>query len=971
MACNIEEHAWNCNCDIGHEVIPNYITDDVVGYCGLIARVPEDGLLEEFNSYILQYGGLEEVCKVFPYAEPVLNRHGKFYVPGNNFFAIYSNLYHIMRAKRRDKAQEENNAKRDGVFQRRHERNHQHGATTQQHNVQQPVRQQITRQNPIGEDGYVNVSFSSLVEDNEEPSPFVGGRCRPTKEEIDFERSASQVFVSKCMNEQPEDKTPVKSFAVSIRDENEGMYDFDARKVGNIAPTCSLGEYNSENWHPNDPANFVVPSQNQPNQPWVFNPFVNGNQTQYNFLRQHQVGNTMVNNHFNVNVNHRPGFVNEEKIDKETFFSVSKLMEEQDRAMVERAKQNSIPGNPNFKPNHFVVKTQEFPEGIDESHPEFQRVRQEILGNGQSCFAPEEVAYAHMMTQAQQAAYFDGTFAADPYDVDGDYIPQEYIQEQLNKQFGDRNILSERFVAEVDDRTLPLAPESPYFDQVKALFQEGENARKRMAGGQIPTITQRPLTNQVPFVGMPHNPYNPYAGPMTFMGGGYYFGNNTDWMLPTEYELKNGLIPEVSVVYSNEVQESILPAKGEEEIKWALVKVHRDENGVEYDEFINGYREVANEKPDVNSIDYKTAMVMNEQLKAENETYDLAKELARYDTNLADTLLWYKNNADIDEYQEFKRECQSQLIRYRSNDELSHIKSTVFVAGDKAIINPGKPTTIEELERIAKNELGRRITQKEKEQQVIAKYKGIVSPVDVQKREILSGKPVKDIVETLQSLTNMKIVCYGDEDKIRNLMEEHQKNWIPTKMTEKENYLLWKELTRGSYVYQGKDLSNFDKEFDEWWMKPRRRTPLQVQKEHDKRYIELTEMNVNRLNRLIVIPPEEKARRFEEAILKSWREFDKGFIKADMDMYEFLSANCFLQTRVREIATLKAANQSSRLFDRAAYQAELRKHSALRNFQDGKGFVPTADLIDTAVYQKKRQAFIDQIFKKSNRGTIT
>ena len=639
---------------------------------------------------------------------------------------------------------------------------------------------------------------------------------------------------------------------------------------------------------------------------------------------------------------------------REMFFAPTKLMNEKAirnqndpewRAMMadceaERARvraQFSKLGTPDWEPNHLVIKTPEFPDGIDKSHPEFERVRSQTAKE-MSMFSQEETSMAHDATS--------GKAMADSYFAD------------RTKAFQEASTEAEKTAAMEGKFSTPL--------------QMARSANVANIPDQLPnTASMFPWQMGMNGVRSSYStPYSLHPAADTGFSLPTHWTQvmmDKEWMKPTQYELDNGLVPKVTVI-RGVVEEKIVEVVGEKFPRIALVKVKRDENGVEWDEYLGGDPDIIRKKPA--KLDYKKAAEMNAQVEAERDTYTLAKEIARYNQVLADTLLWYQKNADYHEFLEVKRETQEQLMEYRNRDSLSSAKSSVVIAGDKTVVGEPRPLTIKQLEELAEKEIVKHETQEDKEQAIIDGYREFNSPLNRQMKAVFNDDTIAGKLRKLQALTNITVIPYGD-DRALALLNQRISQMTPFKLSEKENYLTWKSLKRAVCPKEERD--SFDEKFDEWWNAPRLKTPEQKRKAWDKyvdRAIQLNNIHFLQLE-MSQPSPEQQAKAYEAAVVKSWREFDEGSINPSMSLLDFFNNFSFLKTRMIEIDIKKQSQDMRRLYDPEAYLAEVRRHSAIRNFQDGKGYVPTMDLMNKEEYGKKRQLFIDQIFKKANRGTIT
>jgi len=1072
MACKNIDHSYKCNCDVDGKEEPIRIADDnITAYNGLFASMPEDDIaMEEFNSIISQHG-LDKVCEMFPYVKMKLNRYGVYVPIDGNQSSKISNLYHILKAKRRDEANEAAAAAKPNPFssllksmQPKPAQQPQVQAPTQQvaqpvnrtqaqpiqaqpvqrertlrpserrrknwfrgyapENYKQPVReeqpqqqiveppsqqqlnndpmyirflqekavyeqQQMMQQQTQQVGGYVSANqdqqmmgyvpaypqqpqMNGYVPASEETYPETQPTRRISREEQQFEEAVKNVRVIGGFIPDKDEERTISFKASSFLGEKheEKKYSHNYKDTGSLEPKGGVDAYNPE-WHPNDPKNYPQqPTQSM----FPTTPASNGiPQPAY-----YQAGT--------------PGMVNENVPGKETFFSLNKMVRD-------KANQNS-----NWQPNHLTIKTPEFPDGIDESHPEFKRVHAGMMHF--DCFDGE---YEYMSAgYVSKAKVTGGDGWIDPAELlcptDDEVTDKELEDALIEKQFGER-IRNNNM-----DNTPPAQPAKSKTGQVRmspekmqALFGNNFKTNPMPVPPSIPSpqptafIPPNQLYHQQPYYnngmtmppnGIPQMMMGP-LGPvgMSMPNGSRRmsaewqarYGDN-EWMLPTQEELDSGKCT-MAYIVKGEPEESIIEKKREslDDIKVAVVKAHKDENGVEWEEFLYGDEEAVNKKKDKKSISYQEAYVLAKKVEAENDTYALAKELSRYNTHLADDLLWHQQNADLDLFHQVKSEARDALLRYRGEDNLSAIKSTVFVAGDRTIVQPGKPTSMGELERIAMNELLKYKSQKEKneakEEEIIENYRrnSRSNPVTMQIEEIRSGKSLSTIVKRLQTFTDMRIICTPKEEKMnRELQQRISATLNPMQINERDNYFTWKKLTKLARKTTGADMSNFDREFDEWWGKPRIITPAQKAKDIEDYRLMMTEAKIDYYNTLVPSPPEGTINvEYQRELQKAFHDFDKGTITPDLSMSEFFKKMGYLSSRKIEMDIQRQSNVISRLFDPAAYATECKKHCDLRRQEyEAEGYTPPAHMCDPVAYAKKRQAFINQIFKKADRGTI-
>jgi hypothetical protein len=367
--------------------------------------------------------------------------------------------------------------------------------------------------------------------------------------------------------------------------------------------------------------------------------------------------------------------------------------------------------------------------------------------------------------------------------------------------------------------------------------------------------------------------------------------------------------------------------------------------------------------------DYKHGSVATAAKKQADDTYTLVKELRRYNQELADNLLWYQNNVDFEEFIQMKRECQNQLIEYRNNDPVSSAKSSVIIAGDNTLVKEPRILTDKQLKDMRNNFKAQKDEKGEIIENDIKKYSMDYIKFQTQDNTIFDNISIDKKIEKLKDINNLKVIPL-DKDKAYIKMNTAIKNLSPIKVTQKDRYVLWKKLLRGARVLNKQSLDNFDKEFDEWWNKPR----IKNQDDFNEKYLD--RLYALHYEHLILMdrmqPTEEQIKNSTEStIAHQWNDFDQGTSKENSSTYQFMKNLGFLETRMIEQDIQKQRHQLRRRYDPVAYKNLARQYSAKQNYIDGKGYVSTVDLMNQKEYNRKRQLFIDQIFKKANRGTIT
>ena len=1006
MACEHKDHSCNCFCNEGGPVEPLYVRDEMMtAYGPLIAGVPEtDEMREWLNKKIINAGGLEEACVQYPYVEMDLDRDGIFRPVNGNILCRYTNLFHIMRAKRRFEFDEMKNI--PGIFdtdQRLVARNFQDETPQQQPPQPQPqVLPTAAKHSSMfsslveGDGDDDSYSFSPTISDGgrdykpgdfsdrieaqrqgsknmfSKPQPAVlptmniqmpegfdvnsmvdwngsdGYRVTQYNDEPDYyaPESSSQIENFKVtvtggdkpvhsVDAQQFDVEPPKeeeyvSFKCGIVDEKEETYRFSQDKIENM-PTLSESIKHAESViHPNDPRCYRQP--------------VDPMRGAFNGHGAFGTGMAMPTSPMfgGMGFNQSRPFVTGPSMDNRDGFMQTPTGEcfDLDKLKADKARRKLSPEMEELRRSSMAAPS---PQEQAREREELIRLNNGLPLNqmpGSSIFTPAETQRAHAIVA--QTPDTSGIF--DPSD------PQS-----------------------VNNATHTAGRPITSLADLKRVAKRGEEAGGWKAGANG---TMSRTIN--PFQPNPYQHQSSFAGASDDVG---YFGdaeselrirrnnNDTSWMLPTEENFKHGEAFKVTVTEEIEQEEeqdsyASFPYKenmNEEEIIVNVVQVYEDDEAEEKATATFG-------------MNYKEASVFNEQRKAEDEIYILARELERYNSTLADDLLWYKDNArDLQEFNQAKQEAQEQLMRYRNEDRLAGAKSNVMLIGDKMLVTEPRPVSMEQLEKMANEEVARSQTRIKSNEELAKLYADKYrSPLNAQMKAVFEGGGTAYArLLKLQALRDIRVIPYGADKALQSLHKRFEQ-LPPFVLNERDNYRLWKRMKRS--VCLPEDRETFDRDFDIWWNKARGNDPsdqyrareLYLNKMYEALNTHFTIVSASQLT------DEQKHAQFQQEIIKRFREYDQGvFENPHMGINDILEGFGFLKTRELEIRRAHDMQEMRRLYDPTAYLDEVRKHSALRNFQEGKGYVPTMDLMDRQEYYRKRQAFLDQIWKKPNRGTIT
>lgn len=457
-----------------------------------------------------------------------------------------------------------------------------------------------------------------------------------------------------------------------------------------------------------------------------------------------------------------------------------------------------------------------------------------------------------------------------------------------------------------------------------------------------------------------------------------YFYPETDMTLfnPTKEELDAGLVPYVAVsrhgVIENEEEfnyymERAKKRRENETFKWDGPRVFVSRNGEE-PPWAEAERQWRKERA---ALDYKEACIL--KVRAQNNEYDysIAKELRRYDANLADDFLWYKQNRSLEEFEQFKQECLTELFKYRNADPMANAKSEITKKEDGTLDfkAPTKSYTIDDLKEMAEKS-----RKKAEESSTSGLAKSIISSyqkqADIVNKAVSNKLGMKDdkmtirkILDKIASLNNIQVVAYGDKSVVNKVT-----SLPPIEVNANTQYKIWKKLKR--MCYSG-DKERFDEEFDKWWFGPKY-LEKQMSKTQKYREYRLKAQGVldAQINRELITPEKAYAAQmaFREHGLANAAKFDQGSVRPDMTLGEWLDNWMFLETRYMEMK-IEEYNRNLRNRYNPKRYMELVEQSAM---QDAAARGETYHFCDSKEYNDKRQRFISTIFSSmGKRGAIS
>lgn len=358
------------------------------------------------------------------------------------------------------------------------------------------------------------------------------------------------------------------------------------------------------------------------------------------------------------------------------------------------------------------------------------------------------------------------------------------------------------------------------------------------------------------------------------------------------------------------------------------------------------------------------------------DVYNLATELRRYNSMLAEQLLWFQHESEPADFDKFKAKCLRKLFEYRSKDPLANVKSNPLVTKDgRVFISEGKDVDEKEFNEYRKkiSDALKEESQKEKEQHVIDKYveesDKRLSGLRQELNALTSHDNPKAAINELQMMTNI-CVCTTQEEYERecNWRDRLNRQWNPAQLDSQNNYLVYKKLMRccADEVPEG---MTYDQWFDDWWNKPIEK----AENAYNPARIAAMKMQMRFTNIVNNQPtPEQLKASYDAETARRQRAFDQGMVDPNMDLNQFLNGPygaSFLMHRTME--NIRKRQQQSLLnkYDPNKLHELFRQKDPEREAMFG----PTPDydtLVNSEEYQKRRKMFVESIYQKNSLGTL-
>ena len=477
-----------------------------------------------------------------------------------------------------------------------------------------------------------------------------------------------------------------------------------------------------------------------------------------------------------------------------------------------------------------------------------------------------------------------------------------------------------------------------------------------------------------------------------FNGWGPQYSEDYSCLLYTKEEIESGKVPVSRVCYEgeegyDEPNGVINNPKVKEEFHVCVMRQVKNDKG-EYEKKYFGdeiaIEDAKREDAEAAAVgDFKAGALEEWRKKSLLDVYNLSDELRRYNSRLAEELLWYNSEnegGDAKDFEEFKQACMVKLYEYRSKDPLANIKSNTLFSGNQTHVLPPVSASqadfneyLAELE--GKYKAGKEMTIEEKEQAVIKKYQddadrrygGIKAEMDA----IKTGKDCSSIIKRLQMLENINVCCTQEEyDREMEWMDQIKRNRTPSQEERRNTYGMYKMIM----AWKKKDLPDgltYDQWFDRWWNGPveyLQKNSLKIQR------IQASQRMVMRFSQIESSQPtpEQLKRQYEDAILRGFREYDHGKVNMNATLNEFFNGAYgfkYLMYCDRDQKLRKQRNSLRRLYDPE------RLHDLFRYNDPHRSplLSPKPDydeLVNSKEYQERRRLFKEAIYKKNVLGAL-
>lgn len=510
----------------------------------------------------------------------------------------------------------------------------------------------------------------------------------------------------------------------------------------------------------------------------------------------------------------------------------------------------------------------------------------------------------------------------------------------------------------------------------KAVNQIDEQQQIAMNMANNPQPQTNTTSNNIDFMNM--------AG-MRTMGNSYYnnswYGDRNTWMDLTQEEIDSGKHPVGRVLRpgDEDFDKPKVIKRKKEQIIVCVKKLREDKDGKTHYEYYGDKTAVEHFKKEAQIEDYKSAAQEVWRRAQLAEVYNLAEELKRYNRQLAEELLWYQHESTLEEFDEFKKMCLQKLFDYRSKDPFAKMKSNIKVINGQTHILPTENDGVskEELDKYVKELEAKAYepTQKDKEDMVIEGYqKESDDRLDGIRKEIEAIKNGTDpnaSIKRLQLLTNINVCCSQEEfEQEIEWQNKLKSRWTNQQQYSKNQYSVWKQIMRCA-MDQVPEGVTYDQWFDDWWNKPSKDAEDYYKK--NKRAI-LSGQLSNKLTQLVMSQPtpEEIKAGYEADIIRRYREFDKGLIR-DEGLNQFFNGeygfaylwHCHLRDKLKQ-----QRQNLKRLFDPEELHDLFRNRSGTRSHPSLPAKADYDTIVNSEEYRKRRQMFIETIYKKNKLGRL-
>ena len=374
--------------------------------------------------------------------------------------------------------------------------------------------------------------------------------------------------------------------------------------------------------------------------------------------------------------------------------------------------------------------------------------------------------------------------------------------------------------------------------------------------------------------------------------------------------------------------------------------------------------------------DFKDEATSKWVTESMSEVYNLATELRRYNSVLAEQLLWFQHESEPADFDRFKAKCLKKLIEYRSRDPLAEVKSNPLITRNgKVFIAEGKEIDEKEFNEYRKmiSDALEEETQKEKEQHVIDKYveesDRRLSGLRQELSALTKHDNPKAAIHELQMMTNICICTTQDEyERECKWRDRLNRQWNPAQLDSQNKYLVYKKLMRccADEVPEG---MTYDQWFDDWWNRP----VQAAESTYRPSYIAAMKMQMRFTNIVSSQPtPEQIKASYDAETARRQRAFDLGMVDPNMDLNQFLNGPygaSFLMHRTMECIRKRQQQSLLNKYD------PNRLHDIFRQKDPEKEalFGPRPDydtLVNSEEYQKRRKLFVESIYQKNSLGTL-